>query len=69
MPMAIAPKQYVPVHEIASRLCVSEQTVRRMIKSEQIPALNIGTEANPEYRLCPVEVDSALAIARNGDSK
>lgn len=58
-------EQHVPVAEIAASLSCSEETVRRMIRSGQIEALNVGTKSKPSYRLRPSAVELALS---NGTS-
>ena len=33
---------YIPVKELASKLKCSEETIRRLIRSKQLPAIKIG---------------------------
>lgn len=55
--------QHIPVAELAAKLSVSEDTVRRMIASGRIPAMKVGRQ----YRIDPHEV--TLALSNTGNRK
>lgn len=37
--------------EVAERLCVAVETVYKLIRTGQLRASNIGSEARPQYRI------------------
>lgn len=51
---------YLTVADVAKQLQISEDTVRRWIKSGKLPALKIGKE----WRIDPEELKSLLAQFR-----
>lgn len=52
------------VDEIAARLEVNSERVRRWIKEGQLAAANVGTEKKPEYRIAPADIQAFLARRR-----
>lgn len=54
---------HMRVAEYAARMDMDPRIVRRRIKDGQIKAVNIGTEAKPEYRISEAEL--ARWVAEN----
>lgn len=50
----VTPAGYVPLDEAARRAGVSVETMRRRIRSEQLPAVRLGRASN-----CPILVPAA----------
>jgi excisionase family DNA binding protein len=52
-------RDWLTVAQVAERLQVHEETVRRWIRDDQIPVLNLGKKAG--YRVRPADLDTFIA--------
>ena len=56
------PRQLMPVHEVATRLNVSNETVKRMLRAGRLPGCKVGGD----WRVEPAELDRVIALSHNG---
>lgn len=52
---------YLTTEEVAAVLKIKQRTVQLKIRTGQLPALNLGSDAKPSYRVDPAELDRYIA--------
>jgi excisionase family DNA binding protein len=60
--------QLLTVGEVADMLRVTDVTVRRWIQRKELPAINVGGQKRPDYRIRRTALDAFIAV-REGKSR